>query len=273
MISQEFTGMPRATLCPRCRQLIGSEETVCSWCGTARSAPWWKIASWAKGTVASDGVIKAIITLNIIYYAISIIIAPPVGLLSPSQYSMMLLGATGTIPMDSYGNYWSLLTANYLHGGILHLIFNLMALRQIAPLAINEYGASRVVVIYTIGGVFGFLVSYLAGVSFTIGASAAVCSLVGSLLYYGKSRGGAYGSAIYSELSGWVVSIFIFGLLFPGINNWGHGGGLVGGALLGMILGYTEKRRETVISRVLAVVCVALTLISLALALARAFFA
>jgi len=269
LLFQEFTGMPRATLCPRCRQLIGSEETVCSWCGTARSAPWWKIMSWAKGTIASDGVIRAIITLNIIYYAISILIAPPVGLLSPSQYSMMILGATGTIPIDSYGNYWSLLTANYLHGGILHLIFNLMALRQIAPLAINEYGAARAVTIYTVGGVFGFLVSYLAGVPFTIGASAAVCSLVGSLLYYGKSRGGAYGSAIYSELSGWVVSIFIFGLVFPGINNWGHGGGLVGGMLLGMILGYSEKRRETVISRVLALLCISATLFSLVLALAR----
>jgi rhomboid protease GluP len=148
-----------------------------------------------------------------------------------------------------------------------------MALRQIAPLAINEYGVPRVVTIYTAGGVFGFLVSYLAGVPFTIGASAAVCSLVGSLLYYGKSRGGAYGSSIYGELRGWVISIFIFGFVFTGINNWGHGGGLVGGMLLGMLLGYTEKRRETVIDRVLAVVCVALTLISLGLALARAFFA
>lgn len=261
--------MPRATLCPRCRQLIGSEETVCSWCGTARSAPLWKILSWSKGIFASDGVIQAIMTLNIIYYAISILIAPPVGLLSPSQYSMLLLGATGTIPIDNYGNYWSLLTANYLHGGIIHLVFNLMALRQIAPLAINEYGAARMITIYTIGGVFGFLVSYLAGVPVTIGASAAVCSLVGSLLYYGKSRGGAYGSAIYSELSGWVISIFIFGLVFPGINNWGHGGGLVGGMLLGMILGYTEKRRETFISRAMAVLCIAVTLLSLVLALTR----
>jgi rhomboid protease GluP len=262
--------MPRATLCPRCRQLIGSEETVCSWCGTARSAPLWKILNWTKGTVASDSIITAIITLNIIYYAISIMIVPPVGLLSPSQYSMMLLGATGTIPVNSFGNYWSLLTANYLHGGIIHLLFNLMALRQIGPLAINEYGAARMVTIYTLGGVFGFLVSCLAGVSFTIGASAAVCSLVGALLFYGKSRGGAYGSAIYSELSGWVISIFIFGLIFPGINNWGHGGGLVGGILLGMILGYGEKRRETAVHRVLAALSVAATVIALVLALARA---
>lgn len=263
--------MARATLCPRCRQLIGSEETVCSWCGTSRSASFWKVLGWAKSTMATDGLIKAIITLNIVYYGISILIAPPVGLLSPSQYSMMILGATGTIPINNYGNYWSLLTANYLHGGIIHLLFNMMAFRQIAPLAINEYGASRVITIYTVGGVFGFMVSWFAGVPFTIGASAAVCSLVGALLYYGKSRGGSYGSSIYNELKGWVISIFIFGLLFPGINNWGHGGGLIGGMLLGMILGYSEKRREMLFDRALAVICVVATIASLVFALAGTF--
>lgn len=184
----------------------------------------------------------------------------------------MILGATGTTPINNYGNYWSLLTANYLHGGIIHLIFNLMAFRQIAPLAINEYGASRVITIYTVGGAFGFLVSYFAGVPFTIGASAAICSLVGALLYYGKSRGGSYGSSIYNELKGWVISIFIFGLVFPGINNWGHGGGLIGGMLLGMVLGYSEKRREKIYDHALAVICVVATIASLVFALSGIIF-
>jgi rhomboid protease GluP len=118
-------------------------------------------------------------------------------------------------------------------------------------------------VIYTLGGVCGYLVSYAAGVQFTIGASAAVCGLAGSLLFYGKSRGGSYGSAVYQQLSGWVISIFIFGLLFPGINNWAHGGGLVGGALLGLLLGYMEKRRENIFHRALALLSVTVTVIAL----------
>ena len=263
--------MPRATLCPRCRQLIGSEESVCSWCGTSRSAPLWKALNWTKISMDGDGAVKAIITINILYYAVSILIDPPAGFLSPSQYSMMILGATGTIPINNYGNGWSLLTANYLHGGIIHLVFNIMAFRQIVPLAINEYGSTRMISIYTLGGVSGYLVSYWVGVPFTIGASAAVCSLVGALLYYGKSRGGVYGASLYRELSGWVISIFIFGLLFPGINNWGHGGGLLSGAVIGMLLGYKEKTRENVLHRALALICALATFASLGLALSGLF--
>ena len=202
---------------------------------------------------------KAIITANILYFALSLVISGRSdgtgGFFSPGQTSLLLLGATGTYPIDYFGRYWTLISASYLHGGILHIIFNLMALKQIAPWVSNEYGTSRMFTIYTLGGVFGYVVSYLAGVSFTIGASAAVCSLIGSLLYYGKSRGGAYGSSVYREVSGWVISLFIFGLIFPGINNWGHGGGIIGGIIVGALLGYNERRRENSFDQALALLC------------------
>lgn len=260
----------RATLCPRCRQLIGSEETTCSWCGTARSAPWWRFIRWTEGAGEADLPVKAIITLNILYFILSLVTGGTGGLLSPGQTGLFLLGATGTYPIDHFGRYWTLITANYLHGGIIHLIFNLMALRQIAPWAAHEYGICRMFSIYTLGGVFGFLVSYLAGVPFTIGASAAVCSLIGALLYYGKSRGGTYGGMVYREVSGWVISLFVFGLLFPGINNWGHGGGIAGGALAGMLLGYQERRRENSFDRILALICALVTISCLGWAAAGA---
>lgn len=206
--------------------------------------------------MGGDWLVKSIITLNVLYFAISLILSGASGgFLSPGQTSLMLLGATGSYPIDHFGRYWTLISANYLHGGILHIIFNLMALKQIAPWATNEYGSSRMFSIYTLGGVFGYVVSYLAGVPFTIGASAAVCSLIGALLYYGKSRGGAYGNSVYREVSGWVISLFIFGLLFPGINNWGHGGGIIGGIILGALLGYNERRQENYFDQALALVC------------------
>ena len=122
-------------------------------------------------------------------------------------------------------------------------------------------------VIYTLGGIFGFWVSCLAGVPFTIGASAAVCALIGSLLYYGKSRGGTYGAAVYREVTGWIVGLALFGFLVPGINNWGHGGGIVGGVILGMVLKYNEKGRETLLHRILALLCVVVTIGALGWAL------
>lgn len=220
-----------------------------------------------KGSMDADWFLKAIISVNVLYFAISLLLMNIAGVgggfLSPSQTSLLLLGATGTYPIDNYGRYWSLLSANYLHAGILHIIFNLMALRQIGPMVSSEYGPSRMFVIYTFSGVFGYVVSYLAGVPFTIGASAAVCGLIGAMLYYGKSRGGAYGKSVYSVVSGWVISLFIFGLIFPGINNWGHGGGIVGGIIISAFIGYNEKRSESNFDRILALLCVIATLAAL----------
>ena len=270
--------MQRAALCPRCRRIIGSNESKCSWCGTSRAAVGWTLLSSARGLLEGDSILKVLITVNIIYYALSLL---PIaghggsgggmfGILSPGRTNLLLLGATGTIPIDQFGRFWTLVTANYLHGGILHLVFNMMALRQIMPLTINEYGPARMFSIYTLGGVFGFWISYVAGVPFTIGASAAICSLIGALLYYGKSRGGTYGSAVYREVSGWVISLFIFGLIFPGINNWGHGGGILGGIIFGKLFGYNESRREKSYDRATALICAIITIILLVWALITA---
>lgn len=252
----------QAMLCPRCRRIIGSEENICSWCGTSRSNPWWKVMSLTRGKLGDDWLVQAIIAVNIVFYLLSLLITSrhslslnPLGFLSPDPRSLRMLGETGTVPIDYYGRTWTLLSANYLHGGLLHIFFNLMALRQIAPWVIQEYGASRMFTIYTVGGVCGYVFSYFAGIPYTIGASAAICALIGSLIYYGKSRGGVYGAMVYREVGGWAISLFLFGFIVPGINNWAHGGGMIGGALVGMLLGYGEKRRETALHRYLALAC------------------
>ena len=229
---------------------------------------------WMRGALRDDWPVQSIIIVNAVFYLISLVLTRnhaftlnPLGALAPGQTSLLLLGATGTMPIDDYGRYWSLLSASYLHGGILHIIFNLMAFRQIAPRVIQEFGTSRMFTIYTLGGIGGYILSYLAGVPLTIGASAAICALIGSLLYYGKNRGGAYGTMVYREVGGWVVSLALFGFIVPGINNWAHGGGIASGILLGMLLGYSEKRRETALHRVLAIACAVATIVCLAWAL------
>ena len=261
----------QSILCPNCRKLISADESRCPHCGIARPGSWWKNNAWTRFFVNADQLIKAIVFLNLGMYVISLLFHPwssgfslnPLSLFSPSNKSLLVLGATGTIPIDRFHRWWSLVTANYLHGGIFHILFNMIALSQIAPLVIREYGAHRMVILYTLSGVIGFWVSYLAGVAFTIGASAAVCGLIGASLYYGKSRGGIYGKAIYKQIGAWALGLFIFGLLVPGINNWGHGGGIVAGAMLGFLLGYEEKRRERRFHRILAGFCVVATLLIL----------
>lgn len=265
----------KAILCPHCSKLVSVAEQTCPHCGISRPGARWKNIPVTRGLLQSDQLIKTIIYANVGMYLISLLMNPtrmglsanPFMFLSPSNGALLLLGSTGTIPIDQGHRWWTLVSANYLHGGILHIVFNMIALYQIGPLVLREYGANRLIGLYTLGGIFGFLVSYFAGVRLTLGASAAVCSLIGASLYYGKSRGGAYGQAIYKQISGWVLVLFLFGFLVPGINNWGHGGGIVGGIILGYFLGYNERTRENLFHKSLAGVCVVLTVAVLAWAI------
>ena len=134
----------------------------------------------------------------------------------------------------------------------------MLVLRQIGLLTIREFGINRMLLIYILSGMGGFLLSYLAGVSFTIGASAAICGLIGAMIYFGKVRGGVYGNLVYRQIGGWAIGLLIIGFL-PGINNWGHAGGFLTGVGLALLMGYQEKRRETYGHKALAGICVLVT--------------
>jgi rhomboid protease GluP len=208
---------------------------------------------------------------NVGIFAISLLLNPrgfglamnPLTFLSPSGQILELLGATGTVPIKSGQQYWTLISANYLHGGILHIFFNMVAFRQLGLLMAREYGVYRMFIVYTLGGVMGFGVSVLAAVPWTIGASASVCSLAGALLYYGKSRGGIYGRTLYKQIGIWMLLLFMFGFLVPVINNWGHAGGLAAGIGLGFVLGYQERKKENIFHKLLAGGLAVLTLLIL----------
>jgi len=262
-------------LCPNCRKLISVHEARCPYCGTSRPGALWKRALDFRVMRGTDQLVQWIIFINVGMYILSLVLRPssiqftmsPFSMLAPSVESLILLGATGTIPVLQMDRWWTLVSASYLHGSVLHILFNMLAFRQLASVACEEYGANRMFAIYTLGGVVGYLVSALVGVGLTIGASAAVCSLIGAILYYGKSRGGIHGQTLYKQVGAWAVGIFLFGFLVPGINNWAHGGGILAGAALGALLGYKEKVRENLFHKVLGVGCMVITAAVLAWAL------
>ena len=254
-------------LCPACNRLISADEPKCPHCGLSAPGSRLKQAVWLNIFRDGNRLVIALIAVNVIMYVLCLVISRrglhmsgnPMMFLSPDSQALLLFGATGTLPIDHLHRWWTLLSASYLHGSLLHILFNMVALRQISPLINGEYGTYRMVAIYTLSGVGGFLISYLAGVPVTIGASAAVCGLIGSALYYGKSRGGRYGHAIYRQVGSWALGIFLIGVMVPGINNWAHGGGMAAGALLGMILGYQERIRENQIHRFMGGLCLIVT--------------
>lgn len=254
-------------LCPNCRKLISRSAKVCPTCGLKHPGSWWTNNIFTRKTYENEQLLKTVLAINIAMFILSLVIdlqpgafsGSPFRFLSPSNKSLLILGSSGTIPLFELHRWWSLVSANYLHGSLMHILFNMIAFHQLGPLIIREYGTSRMVAIYTLSGVGGYLVSALFGVPFTIGASASVCGLIGAALYYGKSRGGTYGKAIYSQIGGWAVGIFIFGFLVPGINNSGHAGGMAFGALIGLLLGYRERLPEKPVHMLLSMLCVVVT--------------
>ncbi len=270
----------KALICPRCRRLINFDEKRCPFCGLANPASGWKKYVFALNVDDGSGLVNWIIRINLALFALSLFIDPrsmgmsynPLHMLSPSNRSLILLGATGTIPIDTYGRWWSLLTASFLHGGILHVGFNMLAFYQIGTLAGRIYGPFRMALIYLGSGACGFAASYLSGVPLTIGASASVCGLIGATLYYGKSRGGIWGQTIWRQIGGWALGIFAFGLLVPGIDNWAHIGGMLSGAFIGWLSGYEEKYKSSAIHRALAIVFILATALALAWAVSSSLY-
>ena len=267
-------------LCPNCRRLISMDEPLCPYCGLSRPGFRRSFTLFSRFSGGVLDMIKALIYVNGVFFLLSLFLNPsalgftanPMGLLAPSERSLFLLGETGAIPIAHYGRWWTLISASFLHGGILHIFFNMAALWQLGPFVVQEFGTSRFVIIYLLAGVTGFYLSVLAGIPLTIGASASICGLIGAILYYGKSRGGFYGEAIYRQAMGWILGLVIFGLLIPGINNWAHGGGVLAGILLAFLMGYQDRRREAFFIKILAGICMLLTIAVLLWAVFQALY-
>jgi rhomboid protease GluP len=112
---------------------------------------------------------------------------------------------------------------------------NMMVLLDIAPVVEEVYGSARFLFLYTACGIGGSLCSTFLGKYPSVGASGAILGIIGLLLAITTKRGGANIQAMRSRLISWVVTIFAFGFLVPGIDNWGHFGGLATGFIFGKL--------------------------------------
>jgi len=191
-------------------------------------------------------------------------------LLGPSQNALIAFGASGALPVLGYGRWWTILSAGWLHGGLLHILFNMMWVRDLAPVTAEIYGPGRTVIIYTVSSATGFLMSslaifaspflpsFLGGAGVTIGASAAIFGLFGALLAYGRRGGSSHISQRAKQLA---IVLLLFGFAMRGVDNWAHLGGLAGGYLVALWLDpRTPERGDHV---VVAVACLALTALAI----------
>jgi rhomboid protease GluP len=254
------------------------DASVCFYCGR-RNPGLWGFGP-AIGRLVGGLDFAALVTVvAVTAYIASLALDPrsalaPRGvfdLFAPGGSALLALGMAGAVPWQA-GHWWTVLTAIYLHGSLLHILFNLLWIRQLLPAVEEVYGQARTIVIFTLSGAAGFLLSNAAGTPFTLGASGAVFGVLGAMVWYGRRRGGLFGAAVLRQYGRWALILFVVGLL-PGmrVDNWGHAGGFLGGWLVALLLGAGDHHPERGIHRVLAAACLVLTAAAFALQLWTAF--
>ena len=234
-----------AILCPRCHKIVNADAETCPHCGQRKPGLWGATATMRKLGLQLN--FPHLITVFCgALYLLALLLDPsaifqPQGLmqiLSPSLEASIKLGVTGTRPV-TYGWWWTLITAIYLHGGLLHIFFNMMWVRQLGPVVEELFGPFRLFAIFTIAGITGFIASTFAGHAFTLGASGSIFGLLAAAIAYGQRTGSQLFTRQFLQ---WAVLLFIMGFIMPGVDNWAHGGGFVGGYAAAYIFSRSSER-------------------------------
>jgi rhomboid protease GluP len=275
MFGERRTG---STLCPSCGQLVGVDDAECLGCGRRRPGL-FGFTDVLRRSGLADLFVPIVMWGCGAAYLASLVMDPSgigggggglLSLMAPGVGSLFVLGGSGAVPVFGYGRWWTVLSASWLHGGILHIVFNMMSVRDLGPAVSHFYGGARTFIIYIAAGAAGFLASSVAGAyfaflpgflqggRFTVGASAGVFGLLGAVLHYGY-RGG---SAQLRELATrWIITGLAFGFFMPRIDNWAHLGGLAGGYLASFWL--DPLRPERGVHTMVALGCLAASVLAI----------
>ena len=247
MFGRQTTG---SVVCVSCGYLVGVQDERCYHCNR-RNPGLWGFAPALRRLGHDLGFVPFVTTTCVVLYGLTLLSSIKsngglgggglLGVLSPSQMSLAMFGASGAGPVFDLERWWTVLSASWLHGGLLHIFFNLLWIRQLAPEVGELYGPGRMVIIYTVAGVAGFTVTSVAGQYFpslpflqgarglTIGASASIFGLLGALVYYGRRTGSR---VVHQQALTYAAVMFVFGLIMPGTDNYAHAGGFAGGFLI-----------------------------------------
>jgi rhomboid protease GluP len=275
VLNRRTTG---SVVCPSCGSLVGVRDDKCYSCGRSNPGLWGfgpALRKFGADFSFTPMVIGACVTLWVATLLMSGAAIGTGGLLtalSPSTYVLVWFGGSGAVPVFALGRWWTVLSAGWLHAGLLHIGMNMYWLWQMGPALTELFGSARTVIIYTVGGIAGFALSSFAGeflpnvpflhaASLTVGASAPLFGMIGALYHYGRS-----GSSIARQMAvSIMVQALVFGLLMPGIDNFAHLGGFAGGyATSALLKPMTRERGDHMI---IAVVCLVATALSIAASL------
>ena len=248
-------------VCPSCGSLVGVRDDKCYNCGRANPGL-WGFSPLLRNLGTELGFRQLVVGACVTIWAVTLLVTllasgggiggggNIISALSPANAVLFVFGASGALPVFTYGRWWTVLSAGWLHAGLLHVGMNMYWVWQMGPAITELFGPARTVIIYTIGGVAGFTLSSFAGAylprlpllgggTFTVGASAPVFGLIGAMYHYGRM-----GSSIIRQTAiSIMVQAALFGLLVPGIDNYAHLGGFIGGYLASSFLNPMSRER------------------------------
>lgn len=187
---------------------------------------------------------KMIITPIIIALCVLVFLAMYIwGRGSEDTITLLMFGANFR-PLIQAGEIWRLATSMFLHIGIVHLVVNMYSLLIIGRQLESFLGKWKFLIVYLGSGIIGSLLSVVIHSSISAGASGAIFGLLGSLLYFGYHYRLYLGAVLKTQVIPIIILNLLIGFMVPGIDNFAHIGGLVGGYLITMAVGIPGRSKK-----------------------------
>lgn len=226
-------------MCPNCRAFVSSADSVCPYCEVELKPR--RASSPRRSSPVLGGVVPhahfttvLLLTINLGLYLVTVVYSMRSG---NEQAFFGLDGRTLFEFGAKYGEailagqWWRLVTAGFLHGGLLHILMNSWVLFDLGAQVEDVYGTARFIVFYFFATIFGFYVSAAWNPGLSVGSSAGLFGLIGAMIAFGLKDRTGMGAAVRGLYVRWAIYGLIIGFL-PGIDNAAHiGGGIAGFAI------------------------------------------
>lgn len=165
-------------------------------------------------------------------------------LLSVFDYSFVINTFANYYLNVKNGEIYRLITAAFVHANVLHIFFNMYALYALGPQIEKFYGRKRYLLIYLGSALLGSLLSVVLTNNVSVGASGAIFGLFGAMLYFGYKYRATLDGFLRSGIIPVIVINLLLGFMIPGIDIYGHIGGLLGGLVLSYAFGVVNKENK-----------------------------
>jgi rhomboid protease GluP len=223
-------------MCPNCRAFITTDDRVCPYCDAAVGP---RAIDLREPAFGGFFLTPLILTLCVGFYLVTVVASMKAGnesaVMGLDSPTLKRFGGKFT-QFILAGQWWRVITAGFLHGGLMHIFMNSWGLLDLGRQVEMYYGVRRMIVIYVMSTIGGFALSTIWTPVLSIGASAGIFGLLGAMLAMTMRHEGPAAQYLRGAYTRFAVYGLAIGLL-PGlhIDNAAHVGGLAMGFAVGYI--------------------------------------